>query len=90
MDLTHIGYCGADCAACPDYLSGKCLDCRRSEWPDGDPGMSIACCQGKGIDCCGRCDGFPCEDMAGFYEESEGHRAAFARMKTVKGGDDLP
>ena len=30
MDLTHIGYCGVDCAACPDYLSGKCPDCHRA------------------------------------------------------------
>ena len=83
MDLTHVGYCGVDCSACPDYLSGKCPDCRSSRWPHGDPCMSIACCQKRGIECCGRCDGFPCGDMAAFYEESEGHRAAFDRMKTL-------
>ena len=46
--------------------------------------MPIACCQGKGIDCCGRCDSFPCPDMAPFYEESESHRAARARMMALK------
>ena len=60
MNLTHIAYCGVDCAACPEYLSGKCPDCRHSQWPDGDPCMPIACCQSKGIDCCGRCASFPC------------------------------
>ena len=50
MDLTHIAYCGVDCAACADYESGKCPDCRHSRWPDEDPCMPIACCQQKGID----------------------------------------
>ncbi len=88
-ELDHIGYCGVDCADCPDYLSGKCPDCRRSEWPDGDPCMPIARCRRKGIESCGQCDVFPCGDMAGFYEESESHRAAYARMKALKGENDL-
>ena len=85
MDLTHIAYCGVDCAACADYESGKCPNCRHSRWLDEDPCMPIACCQQKGIDCCGRCDIFPCPDMAAFYEESEGHRAARKRMLTLRG-----
>lgn len=89
MDLVHIGYCGADRAACPDYMTGKCPDCRENEWPDDDPCLPVACCRKKGIDCCGQCDTFPCESMAGFYEESEGHRAAYERMKSLKGEDDL-
>ena len=84
MDLVHIGYCGVDCAACPDYMTGRCPDCRKSGWPDADPCMPIACCREKGIGCCGQCDVFPCENMAGFYEESEGHRAAYARMKALR------
>ncbi len=83
MELQHIGYCGVDCAACSDRLSGKCPDCRRSIWPEGDPCLPIACCRGKGIACCGQCAGFPCPDMAAFYAESESHRAAFARMRAV-------
>ena len=90
MDFVHIGYCGVDCAACPDFLTGKCPDCRKSEWPDDDPCMPIACCREKGIDCCGQCDGFPCESMAGFYEESEGHRAAYARMKALRAEQSAP
>ena len=30
MDLTHIAYCGVDCSLCPEYLSGKCPDCRQT------------------------------------------------------------
>ena len=88
-EFDHIGCCGVDCGACPDHLSGKCPDCRHSEWPDTDPCMPIACCQQRGISCCGRCDAFPCGDMTAFYEESESHRAAYARMKALKGGNDL-
>ena len=86
MDLVHIGYCGVDCAACPDFLSGQCPDCRQSEWPDGDPCMPITCCQQKGMESCGRCDVFPCRDMAGFYEESESHRAAYVRIQALTNG----
>ena len=85
MDLTHMGYCGVDCAACPDFVSGKCPDCSRSQWPDGDPCMPVACCQKRDIPSCGHCDVFPCGDMAAFYEESESHRAAYARMAALRG-----
>lgn len=83
----QIGFCGVDCSVCPDYLSGKCPDCRHSEWPDGDPCMPIGCCQRRGIEICGQCRGFPCPDMAAFYEENESHRAAHARMKALNGGE---
>ena len=88
-ELERMGFCGVDCGVCPDYLSGKCPDCRHSEWPDGDPCMPIVCCQKKGMQCCGQCDDFPCQDMAEFYEESEGHRAAYARMKALRGENEL-
>ena len=31
-----IAYCGVDCSACTDLLSGKCPSCRLSEWKDDD------------------------------------------------------
>ena len=84
MDLPEtIAFCGADCAVCPDYLAGKCPNCRKSIWPDGDPCPPIACCGARKIACCGECADFPCADMAAFYEESEGHRAAGARMRAL-------
>ena len=79
MDLTHVAYCGVDCTLCPDYLSGKCPDCRHSQWPERDPCMPIAC---------GRCDIFPCPDMTAFYAESEGHRAAYGRMAALRREND--
>ena len=85
MEAERIAYCGVDCGACSEYLSQNCPDCRRSRWPDGDPCMPIACCESKGIRCCGQCDVVPCPDMAVFYEESESHRAAFARMNALRG-----
>ena len=81
--MNHIAWCGVDCAACPDYLSGKCPNCRRSQWPDGEPCMPVACCQEKGILSCGACEAFPCPEMREFYEESDSHRQAFKRMQTV-------
>ena len=79
-DISLIGYCGVDCAACPDYTGKKCPGCRRSEWPDGDPCPPVACCREKGAPYCGKCPDFPCDMMKEFYEESEGHRQAFRRM----------
>lgn len=76
----HIGFCGVDCAVCPDYLQGKCPDCRQS---DGAPCPPIACCTEKSIACCGECPSFPCEKMADFYAESDSHQAAYARMLAI-------
>jgi hypothetical protein len=50
--------------------------------------MPIACCRSRGIDCCGRCDIFPCPDMTAFYAESEGHRAAYGRMTALRREND--
>ena len=78
-----IAYCGVNCAQCPDDTSGKCPGCRNSEW-GGDPCMPVACCQRKGIEACGQCGEFPCESMAEFYTESEGHREAYQRMLVMR------
>ena len=81
--MERVGYCGVDCAVCPDFLNGTCPDCRSSVWPEGDPCPPIACCREKGIEACGACGDFPCQRMAEFYEESDSHRAAFERMRAV-------
>ncbi len=77
-------FCGVDCAQCTDYTGGRCPSCRETEWKDGDVCMPVSCCREKGIAFCGLCDGFPCLDMAEFYEESESHRAAYRRMCALK------
>ena len=83
MENDMIAYCGVDCSVCSDLTEGKCPGCRRTVWPEGDECMPVACCRKKGVDFCGACPGFPCEDMKGFYEESESHREAFARMLSL-------
>ena len=85
MDLTCMGYCGVDCAACPDLKREKCPGCRQTVWPENDPCPPVGCCRRQGIDCCGACPQFPCAMMAAFYEESESHRAARVRMETRRG-----
>ena len=84
QDIALIGYCGVDCAACPDLASGACPGCRKSEWPDGDPCPPVACCQKKSILHCGQCTQFPCDMMREFYEESDGHRDALRRMRAFR------
>lgn len=79
-DSSLIGYCGVDCAECPDRTGGKCPGCRESIWPGDDVCPPVACCREKAIPHCGACADFPCAMMAEFYEESDGHRAAYRRM----------
>lgn len=85
--LETLGYCGVDCAVCPDLAGGVCPGCRKSVWPDGDACPPIPCCQEKGIEVCGQCQRFPCQMMAEFYEESEGHRKAYERMCQLRKGE---
>ena len=79
----RIAYCGVNCAACPDFESGVCPSCRRTDWGD-DPCMPVRCCREKEIEACAYCGGFPCADMAEFYEESDSHRAAYRRMAALR------
>ena len=83
--MNHIAYCGVDCAACPDFIEGECPNCRKTDWSSCGACAPVACCRGKEIESCGECPDFPCEPMAGFYEESEGHRLALERMQRVRG-----
>lgn len=83
--MDHIACCGVDCAACPDFTGGKCPNCRRTDWSACGACAPVACCRGRGFTSCGQCPDFPCQGMAGFYEESGSHRQAYARMKRVAG-----
>ncbi len=85
MDLTYIAYCGVDCSVCPDRLADKCPGCRQTAWKEGNECMPVACCGKKGASFCGQCPDFPCGDMKVFYEESESHRQAYARMLALRG-----
>ena len=78
-----LGYCGVDCFACPDYVNKKCPSCRKSDWKD-ESCMPAACCRVKAIALCAFCNGFPCQSMAEFYEESDAHRAAYMNMQSIR------
>lgn len=82
-DYGTLGYCGVDCSACGDLLSGACPGCRKSVWPDGDACPPVACCGKRGIPVCGMCGKFPCAMMADFYGESESHERAGKLMREV-------
>lgn len=83
IDLSCIGFCGVNCAACPDSVSKKCPGCRQTEWGD-DPCMPVRCCAERNILHCGECEAFPCPDMKAFFEESDGHREAFERLCALR------
>ena len=80
-----IAYCGVDCAACKDLADGRCPGCKQTEWAEDDACMPVACCKERGIAFCALCDTFPCEEMKGFYGESDGHREAYRRMCAMRG-----
>ena len=79
-----IAYCGVDCGECADHKEGVCPSCRLTAWKEDDMCMPVRCCREKGIEYCGECEGFPCGDMAAFYEESESHKEAGKRMREMR------
>ena len=83
MEINKLGFCGVDCSVCPDYLEGKCPDCRHTQRLENDTCGPVECCTKKNIAICGQCGSFPCKEMEAFYEESESHRTAFARMRKL-------
>ena len=84
MTNEMIAFCGVDCAACSDLAEGKCPGCRKTVWPEDDPCPPVGCCGKRGIEVCGQCEDFPCQMMREFYEESDSHRAAYARMLALR------
>ena len=83
--MNHIAYCGVNCAECPDFTSGRCPDCRKTDWQEAGACAPVACCRARGFNSCGECPDFPCAPMKGFYDESEGHGRALDRMNRVRG-----
>ena len=79
----EIAYCGVNCSECDDYRNGICVSCRRTGWPEDGICMPVKCCMEKQIEFCGCCNSFPCESMAGFYQESDSHRKAYRQMCAV-------
>ena len=84
----RIAYCGVDCFACRDYQDGVCPSCKLTRWKDDDICMPVRCCREKGVEFCAFCGGFPCGDMAEFYTESESHKAAYQRMRSMRAASE--
>ena len=70
---------------CADYRAGKCPGYRRTQWQEGDECMPVRCCREKGINYCGQCPVFPCDDMREFYTQPDSHRQTYERMKALRG-----
>ena len=83
MELCSIGFCGVNCADCPDYACGICHGCRQTFWQDNDKCPPVACCEKRDIELCGQCGEFPCGMMSEFYDESDSHRAARKLMYSI-------
>lgn len=79
-----IAFCGVDCSTCSDFLDERCPSCRKTDWSEDDICMPVRCCREREIECCAFCSGFPCGDMAEYYEESDGHREAYRRMLAMR------
>ncbi len=61
MNSGLLGKCGFYCGACPTYISGNCSGCMDAH-TEGDC-FSRDCVLSKGLDFCGRCGQFPCEEL---------------------------
>ena len=82
-ELNLIGFCGVDCSVCSDYTTGICTGCRASAHTTTEDCPTVICCEEKNIDFCSGCEQFPCEGMQEFFTESDSHREAFDRLKSL-------
>lgn len=66
--------CGIDCSECKYMEEKVCMGCIHMEkpfWADACPVKT--CSENKEIDCCGRCDEFPCDLLKSFaYDAQQG------------------
>jgi hypothetical protein len=81
--LPKFSACGALCDPCP-YFKGKklplCPGCKASE---GNPFWgsceTYACAKEHGVEHCGLCEEFPCDDFMSRYDPNEGPENAVFR-----------
>lgn len=65
--------CGIDCRNCEFQERKGCKGCLAVEKPFWGTCPVKDCCEGKGLDCCGECDEFPCELLTSFaYDKEQG------------------
>lgn len=56
-----ISKCGFYCGSCSLYTNGACKGCRMQH-SEGDC-FTFDCVSNKGIEYCGLCEDFPCDDI---------------------------
>ena len=56
-----IGKCGFYCGSCPTHRTGGCSGCLTAH-SRGDC-FTIDCTQDRGVEYCGRCERFPCDEL---------------------------
>ena len=61
MEKKLLGKSGFYCGACSTYLAGNCKGCIE-EHTKGDC-FSHDCVIARGLDFCGQCSSFPCDDI---------------------------
>lgn len=64
------------------YCTG-CLGSREIHW-SSDCWILSCCVDQKGLKNCSKCDAFPCERLLDWSEQSEGYRAALARLRELQ------
>ena len=81
--LEMIGFCGVDCSVCSDYISEICPGCRKSAGTSSEECPLVTCCLENNSLVCGQCRKFPCDNICGFFEESESHMEAKNRNEEI-------
>lgn len=56
-----IGKCGFYCGSCPTYVSGECAGCMEAH--EAGDCYTRDCVLKRGLDYCGKCEGFPCDEI---------------------------
>jgi hypothetical protein len=99
-EFALLTVCGEDCAHCPNYLGMKQPRCEGCTALKGKPFWTTevcpiyACTNKQGVDHCGSCKEFPCEQFVNHYDpnNSEGQRNAISRAGVLsyraKHGDE--
>jgi hypothetical protein len=88
MDSHLAAFCGDYCGKCPDYPH-ECPGCVAADHMDC---RFVRCCLEKGLEHCGGCAVFPCENLARFVPDDRpgcppGYHIAALRRRLYIGTD---
>jgi len=94
MSSEDLAICGLDCAACGYREPTGCPGCVAARgklfWGECD---MAGCCIGKGLDHCGQCPSFACEDLTAAahdpeHGDAEGSRIINLRRRLAQTGHE--